>query len=98
MANDHLNDVDPTVESICAANEVIDSLSFTIQRQSALCLDLVRAAVEVERERCAVLAEEQARNLPADTPAAAAATEIAVRIRALNEPWPLQSAVLPFAL
>ena len=77
-----MNDVDPCVEASRPANEVIDSLSFTIQRQSALCLDLVQAAVEAERERCAALAEEEARSFPPDGPASAAATEIAARIRA----------------
>ena len=78
-----MNDVDPFIQAP-SANEVIDSLSFTIQRQSALCLDLVQAAVEAERERCATLAEEEARNSPADRLAAAAATAIAARIRAFS--------------
>jgi hypothetical protein len=64
--------------------EVIDSLCFTIQRQSATCLDLVKDAVFMERERCASLAEAEAALLAArsDGPGSRVAQRIADRIRA----------------
>jgi len=62
--------------------EVIDSLCSTIQRQSATCWELVVRAVQLEREQCAMLAEQEAQ---ADEPGSRAAHRIAERIRARDE-------------
>jgi hypothetical protein len=63
-------------------NETIDGLCFTIQRQSAMCLELVRCAVETEREQCARIAEAEAQ--PEES-APLAAARIADKIRARRE-------------
>jgi len=62
-------------------NETIDRLAFTIQRQSAMCLEFVKHAVEAERARCAEIAEAEAAAQAADSPAGAA-RRIAEKIRA----------------
>jgi hypothetical protein len=41
------------------ANETIDRLSFTIQRQSAMCMEFVMHAVGEERRQCAAIAEAE---------------------------------------
>ena len=74
-----MNNADEELESVeQPANEVIDRLSFTIQRQSAMCMEFVQHAVEVERRQCAELAEAEARG--ADSQAAEAGTHVASRI------------------
>lgn len=42
------------------ANETIDRLSFTIQRQSAMCMEFVTYAVDEERRQCAAIVEAEA--------------------------------------
>lgn len=78
------------------ASAVIDRLSFTIQRQSAMCMEFVQYAVEAEREQCAKIAEAEARNwnAPADQPVRQAAARIAEKIRARAEEAPLVAAVV----
>jgi hypothetical protein len=62
--------------------EVIDDLCFTIQRQSATCMELVRQAVYIEREQCAKAAEQIGEALAAsDETARLAAERIADKIR-----------------
>jgi hypothetical protein len=41
------------------ANETIDRLSFTIQRQSAMCMEFVMHAVNEERRQCAAIADAE---------------------------------------
>jgi hypothetical protein len=66
--------------------EVIDDLCFTIQRQSAACMELVREAVSIEREQCARAAEAVAESLAGqDRSAWLAACRIAEQIRARSE-------------
>ena len=64
--------------------EVIDRLCFTIQRQSATCLEYVKHGIEVEREECANVAEAESESLAAqgDQTSALTARHIAERIRA----------------
>lgn len=73
------------------ANETIDRLSFTIQRQSAMCLEFVKHAVEAERARCAEIADMEADALSADSPAVA--RRIAERIRARSGQAPFIAAM-----
>jgi hypothetical protein len=74
---------------------VIDRLCFTIQRQSAMCLEFVKYAVEAEREQCAKVAETEAQVWlsPADESARLAAGRIAEKIRARTGEAPLVAAV-----
>ena len=75
------------------ANKTIDRLSFTIQRQSAMCLEFVKHAVEAERARCAEIAEAEAQTASAqvtDSPAGAA-RRIAEKIRARAGQTPLMT-------
>jgi len=44
------------------ANETIDRLSFTIQRQSAMTMEFVMYAVDEERRQCAAIAEAETRS------------------------------------
>jgi len=64
--------------------EVIDRLCFTIQRQSATCLEFVKHGIEVEREECAKVAEAEVASLAAkgDQPGALLVQRVADRIRA----------------
>jgi hypothetical protein len=64
--------------------EVIDSLCAAIQRQSATCWELVTRAVELEREQCAILADQEVQALAArlDDPGSRSANRIAGLIRA----------------
>ncbi len=66
------------------AIEVVDQLCSTIQRQSAMCVEFVRMALEAERDHCARIAESEAamRAAQADAVGHRAAREIAERIRA----------------
>jgi len=73
------------------ANETIDRLSFTIQRQSAMCLEFVQHAVEAERVRCAEIAEAEAAALHGDS--SVAARRIAENIRARSAQAPLITTV-----
>ncbi len=41
------------------ANETIDRLSFTIQRQSAMTMEFVMYAVDEERRQCSAIAEAE---------------------------------------
>lgn len=81
-----------TTADISEENEVIDTLCFSIQRQSALCLDFVMHAVAMEREQCAQIAEAAAQ-FEDDESAASAAMRIAERIRARTAKIPAATAV-----
>jgi hypothetical protein len=61
------------------ANETIDRLSFTIQRQSAMTMEFMKYAVDEERRQCAALAESEVRSNDAGRLVAA---RIAEKIRA----------------
>lgn len=67
--------------------EVIDSLCFAIERQSADCLDFVKHAVVVERAECAAIAEREAQLLAArmDEAGSRAAQRITAQLRARSE-------------
>jgi hypothetical protein len=71
---------DEALETDKSADEVIDRLSFTIQRQSAMCFEFVKSSVAAEREQCASLAEDEASQ--AHGPARMMALRIAEKIRA----------------
>src|SRR6516225_10830965 len=58
-----LNDFRFTQASTRPETEVINSLCGTIERQSALCSEMVRNAVEHEREQCAIVAEREAQSI-----------------------------------
>lgn len=64
------------------ANETIDRLSFTIQRQSAMTMEFVLHAVNEERRQCAAIAEAETRSSDAGRLVAA---RIAENIRARAE-------------
>ena len=70
---------DEALETDRAADEVIDRLSFTIQRQSAMCFEFVQGSVAAEREQCASIAEDEASQ--AHGPARIMALRIAEKIR-----------------
>ena len=61
------------------ANETIDRLSFTIQRQSAMTMEFMMHAVDEERRQCAAIAEAETRSNDAGRLVAA---RIAEKIRA----------------
>jgi hypothetical protein len=61
------------------ANETIDRLSFTIQRQSAMTMEFVTYAIEEERRRCAAIAEGESHS---NDSARLVAARIAEKIRA----------------
>jgi hypothetical protein len=61
------------------ANETIDRLSFTIQRQSAMTMEFVMYAVDEERRQCAAIAEGETRS---NDSARLVAARIAEKIRA----------------
>jgi hypothetical protein len=64
--------------------EVIDRLCFTIQRQSATCLEFVKHGIEAEREECAKVAEAEMESVAAqgDQRSVLVVQRIAERIRA----------------
>ena len=61
------------------ANETIDRLCFTIQRQSAMTMEFVMHAVDEERRQCAAIAEAETRSNDAGR---LVAVRIAEKIRA----------------
>jgi len=91
-----MNNADQKLEPVRQpATAVIDRLSLTIQRQSAMCLEFVKYAVEAEREQCARIAEAEAQDWlsPSDDSARRAAERIAETIRARSGEIPLIASV-----
>ena len=87
-----MDNTDSKSETLKQPDETIDRLCFTIQRQSAMCLEFVKHAVEAERSRCAEIAEAEAQGSSADHPAGAA-RRIAEKIRARSGQLPLITTV-----
>lgn len=83
-----MDNTDSKSETLKQPDETIDRLCFTIQRQSAMCLEFVKHAVEAERARCAEIAEAEAQASLANSPAGAA-RRIGEKIRARSGqiPW-----------